>query len=51
MDLDSQFLLQVLYALQHAFARVATFAFSTRLVRITDALTSDSYCGALVELA
>ena len=51
MDLYSRFLLQVLYALQHAFARVETFVFSTRLVRITDALTSDSYRSALVELA
>ena len=47
MDLYSRFLLQVLYALQHAFARVETFVFSTRLVHITDALTSDSYRAAL----
>ena len=51
MDLYSRFLLQVLYALQHAFARVETFAFSTRLVRITDALTGDTYRDALDALA
>jgi uncharacterized protein with von Willebrand factor type A (vWA) domain len=51
MDLYSRFLLQVLYALQHAFARVETFAFSTRLVRITDALARDSYREALDALA
>jgi uncharacterized protein len=51
MDLYSRFLLQFLYALQHAFARVETFAFSTRLVRITDALARNSYRGALDELA
>ena len=51
MDLYSRFLLQFLYALHHAFARVETFAFSTRLLRITDALARDSYRGALDELA
>jgi len=51
MDLYSRFLLQVLYTLQHAFARVETFAFSTRLVRITDALTGDTYREALDTLA
>jgi uncharacterized protein with von Willebrand factor type A (vWA) domain len=51
MDLYSRFLLQFLYALQHAFARVETFAFSTRLARITDALARDSYRDALDDLA
>lgn len=51
MDLYSRFLLQVLYALQHAFARVEAFAFSTRLVRISDALATDSYRAALDALA
>jgi uncharacterized protein with von Willebrand factor type A (vWA) domain len=51
MDLYSRFLLQFLYALQHAFARVETYAFSTRLVRITDALARGSYREALDELA
>jgi uncharacterized protein with von Willebrand factor type A (vWA) domain len=47
MDLYSRFLLQVLYALQHAFARVETFVFSTRLVRISEALSNESYRAAL----
>lgn len=47
MDLYSRFLLQVIYALQHAFARVETFAFSTRVVRITDSLARESYREAL----
>jgi len=51
MDLYSRFLLQVLYALQHAFARVETFAFSTRLARITDSLARESYRDALDTLA
>jgi uncharacterized protein len=51
MDLYSRFLLQFLYALQHAFARVESFAFSTRLLRITRALAGDSYRAALDELA
>jgi uncharacterized protein len=51
MDLYSRFLLQFLYALQHAFARVETFAFSTRLARITEALGRDSYREALDALA
>jgi uncharacterized protein with von Willebrand factor type A (vWA) domain len=51
MDLYSRFLLQFLYALQHAFARVETFAFSTRLVRITEALARDTYREALDDLA
>jgi uncharacterized protein with von Willebrand factor type A (vWA) domain len=51
MDLYSRFLLQVLYALQHAFARVESFVFSTRLVRISEALSNDSYRAALDALA
>ena len=51
MDLYSRFLLQVIYALQHAFARVETFAFSTRVVRITDSLSRGTYRGALDALA
>ena len=47
MDIYSRFLLQVLYALQHAFERVESFAFSTRLVCITDALLHDAYREAL----
>lgn len=51
MDLYSRFLLQFLYALQHAFARVETFVFSTKLVRITDSLARDTYRTALDTLA
>jgi hypothetical protein len=51
MDLYSRFLLQFLYALQHAFARVESFVFSTRLVRITEALARDTYRTALDSLA
>ncbi|HUQ81021.1 MAG TPA: VWA domain-containing protein [Gemmatimonadaceae bacterium] len=51
MDLYSRFLLQVLYALQHAFARVEAFVFSTRLVRVSDALSTNSYRAALHALA
>jgi uncharacterized protein with von Willebrand factor type A (vWA) domain len=51
MDLYSRFLLQVLYALQHAFARIETFAFSTRLAHISDALSRNAYAEALDRLA
>jgi uncharacterized protein with von Willebrand factor type A (vWA) domain len=51
MDLYSRFLLQVIYALQNAFARVETFVFSTRLTHITDALTHKHYEEALDALA
>ncbi|HEX4683828.1 MAG TPA: VWA domain-containing protein [Gemmatimonadaceae bacterium] len=51
MDLYTRFLLQVLYALQHAFARIETFAFSTRLARISDALSRNEYRDALDRLA
>ena len=51
MDLYTRFLLQVLYALQHAFARVETFAFSTRPARITESLSRGSYREALDALA
>jgi uncharacterized protein with von Willebrand factor type A (vWA) domain len=43
MDLYSRFLLQFLFALQHVFARVETFTFSTRLTRVTEHLRSRSY--------
>jgi len=51
MDLYSRFLLQFLYALQHALGRVETFAFSTRLTRITGALREGTYREALDRLA
>ena len=50
MDLYSRFLLQLLYALQHAFSRVETFVFSTRLFRITNSLAHNDYRAALEEL-
>jgi uncharacterized protein len=51
MDLYSRFLLQFLFALQRTFARVETFAFSTRLARITEALRHESYRDALDALS
>lgn len=51
MDLYSRFLLQFLYALQHALGRIETFAFSTRISRITGALREGSYREALDRLA
>lgn len=51
MDIYSRVLLQFLYALQNAFARVETFVFSTALSRVTPDLTGDSYRAALVRLS
>lgn len=51
MDLYSRFLLQFLYALQNAFARVETFVFSTGLDRITPSLREGSYEAALARLS
>jgi uncharacterized protein len=51
MDLYVRLFLQFLFALQHSFARVETFAFSTRLTRITEQLKSRGYAQALDELA
>ena len=51
MDIYSRVLLQFLYALQNAFARVETFVFSTGLSRVTRDLTSDSYRAALARLS
>jgi uncharacterized protein with von Willebrand factor type A (vWA) domain len=50
MDLYSRFLLQFLFALQNVFGRVETFAFSTRLTRITDHLRGRSYRHVLQRL-
>ncbi len=50
MDLYARFLMQFLYAMQHAFTRVETFVFSTRLSRITDPLKTESYVRALDRL-
>jgi uncharacterized protein len=51
MDLYVRLFLQFLFALQHSFARVETFAFSTRLSRITEQLKSRGYAEALSELS
>ncbi len=52
MTLYSRFLLQFLYALQNTFGRVETFAFATRLTRISDLLRgSSSYQLALASLS
>lgn len=47
MDLYARLLLQFLYALQNAFARVETFVFATRLSRVTDQLRVPGYRDAL----
>lgn len=51
MDLYSRFLLQFLYSLQNVFGRVETFAFATRLTRVSDLLRGPSYKHALSRLA
>lgn len=51
MDLYSRFLLQFLYALRHAFRRVETFVFATRLSRVTEALGSGRYAEAVARVA
>jgi uncharacterized protein len=51
MDLYSRLFLQFLFALQHSFARVETFAFGTRLSRITEGLKNRGYTEALAELS
>jgi uncharacterized protein with von Willebrand factor type A (vWA) domain len=47
MDLYARLLLQFLYALQNAFARVETFVFATRLSRVTEQLRTPDYRLAL----
>jgi hypothetical protein len=51
MDLYSRFLIQFIYALQHAVGRVETFVFSTGLSRITSWLARDDLRAALDEIA
>jgi uncharacterized protein len=51
MQLYARLFLQFLFALQHSFARVETFVFSTRLSRITEQLKSPAYAEALAELS
>ncbi len=47
MEVYARFLLQFLYAMQDAFARVETFVFSTRLARVTDRLRTRTFAEAL----
>jgi len=51
MDLYARLLLQFLYALQNAFARVETFVFATRLSRVTEELRTSGYREALGHLS
>lgn len=51
MDLYSRFLIQFIYALQHAVGRVDTYVFSTSLSRVTGALRRDDLWAALDEIS
>jgi uncharacterized protein with von Willebrand factor type A (vWA) domain len=51
MDLYSRFLIQFIYALQHAVGRVETMVFSTTLTRITEAMSEDDLRAALDAVA
>jgi uncharacterized protein with von Willebrand factor type A (vWA) domain len=51
MDLYSRFLIQFIYALQHAVGQVETLVFSTTLTRITEAMSEDDLRAALDEVA
>jgi uncharacterized protein with von Willebrand factor type A (vWA) domain len=51
MDMYARFLMQLLYALQDAFARVETFVFSTRLTRVTGQLRTLTFEEALGRLS
>jgi len=51
MDLYSRFLIQFIFALQHAVARVETFVFSTGLSRITGSLARADLRAALEDVA
>jgi uncharacterized protein with von Willebrand factor type A (vWA) domain len=51
MDLYSRFLIQFVYALQHAVGRVETFVFSTGLSQVTEALARGDLRAALDEIA
>ncbi|HEX4932435.1 MAG TPA: VWA domain-containing protein [Gemmatimonadaceae bacterium] len=50
MELYARFLLQFLHALQNTFARVETFAFATRLSRLTPLLRGVRYRDSLRDL-
>lgn len=51
MDAHARFVLQLVYALQHSFARVESFVFATRLSRVTAALSDARYDRALERAA
>ncbi|MFK7925061.1 MAG: VWA domain-containing protein [Bacteroidia bacterium] len=51
MDLYSRFLIQFLYAFQNVYRRIETFAFGTRLQRITEALREREFDSALEKLS
>ena len=51
MDLYSRFLIQFIYAFQHAYRRIETFVFSTSLHHITPMLKSDDLDKVLDALA
>ncbi len=47
MDVYSRFLLQFIYAVQHTFANVESFVFSTQLTRVTDYFEQEDITDAL----
>jgi uncharacterized protein len=47
MDIYSRFLLQFIYALQHTFANVESFVFSTQLTRVTEYFEREDIYDAL----
>lgn len=51
MDLYSRFLIQFIFALQHALGQVETLVFSTSLTRVTDALSASDLRRALDDVA
>jgi uncharacterized protein with von Willebrand factor type A (vWA) domain len=51
MDLYSRFVVQFIFALQHTLGQVETMVFSTRLTRVTDALSETDLRTALDQVA
>lgn len=51
MDVYSRFLLQFIYAVQHTFANVESFVFSTQLTRVTDYFEREDIFDALDSIA
>jgi uncharacterized protein with von Willebrand factor type A (vWA) domain len=51
MDIYSRFLLQFIYAVQHTFADVESFVFSTQLTRVTDYFEREDIHDALDTIA